>query len=394
MYGIALEGGGARGAYHIGALKALIENGYKISAIVGTSIGAFNAAIVAQNDFDKLYECWNSLTSSDLFDIGKDDLHKIVNRKIDISLIKNVAEYVKSSTTNKGMDVTKYKNILENLVDEDKLRKSKIDYGLATFSLTDKKPLELYKEDIDEGMIASYIMASSQLPVFKSEKIQEKTFLDGGFYNNCPVNMLVNKGYKNIIEIRTRAVGVYKKVKKDKDVNIITITPSSDLGSILFADETVINKNVKMGYYDTLKIIKELIGNKYYINKLDKNIAFDIFSSLTDEQVYRIGNDSVKNVEEKEAKKVLFDNVLSEISKKLKLQKANSYDELLIGIVEYLLEEEELVELYNIYNLKDLILEIKKNSSKMLIKEKSNIISNTVKQMAIKLIQEINIEEM
>jgi len=34
MYGIALEGGGARGAYHIGALKALIENGYEISGIV------------------------------------------------------------------------------------------------------------------------------------------------------------------------------------------------------------------------------------------------------------------------------------------------------------------------------------------------------------------------
>ena len=28
MLGLALEGGGARGAFHIGAIKALLENGY------------------------------------------------------------------------------------------------------------------------------------------------------------------------------------------------------------------------------------------------------------------------------------------------------------------------------------------------------------------------------
>ena len=394
MYGIALEGGGARGAYHIGALKALMENGYKITGAVGTSIGSFNAAMVAQGDFDKLYEYWTNLSSSDLFDIDKGDLQKIVNKKIDMTLIKNVAEYVKVVASNKGMDVTKYKELLEKLIDEDKLRKSKIDFGLATVSLTDKKPVELYKEDIDEGMVASYIMASSQLPVFKSEKVQEKVFLDGGFYNNCPVNLLVEKGYKDIIEIRTKAVGVYKKVKKAKDVNIITIEPSGDLGSVLFADSELINKNVKMGYYDALRIIKGLAGNKYYINKLEKSVAFNIFMKLSDEQIYKIAKDTVKDVNQKEAKKVLFENILLEIAKKIKLQKANSYDELLIGIVEYLLAEEDLVELYNVYDLKQLILELKKNSSKMLKKEKESIVRNPVKEMTIKLIKEINIEEM
>lgn len=392
MYGIALEGGGARGAYHIGALKALVENGYKISGIVGTSIGAFNGAIFAQGDFEKLYKCWTNLTSSDLFNIDKKDLHKIVNKKIDAELIKNVTEYVKVSASNKGMDVTKYKEILDNLIDEEKLRKSKIDFGLATVSLTDKKTVELYKEDIDEGMIASYIMASSQLPVFKSEKIQEKLFLDGGFYNNCPVNMLIQKEYKDIIEIRTKAIGVYKKIKTPKDVNMITIAPSSDLGSILFADEEIIRKNVKMGYYDALKVIKGLVGNKYYINRLEDNVAFNIFMKLDDNQIYKIAEDYVKNIKEKEAKKVLFENILFEIAKKLKLQKVNTYNELLVGMVEYLLSEEEIVELYKVYDLKELILEIKKISNKLLKKEKSNIVRNYVKEMIIKLIQELNIE--
>ncbi len=392
MYGVALEGGGARGAYHIGAIKALIENGYKISAVVGTSIGALNAAIVAQGDFDKLYKYWINITSTDLFDINAEDVSKLVNRKVDMSLIKKIAEYVKEATINKGIDTTKYKEIIDALIDEKKLRKSKVDYGLVTVSLTDRKPLELYKEDIQEGMISSYIMASSYLPVFKSEKIQDKVFIDGGFYNNCPIDMLLKKGYKDIIEIRTKAIGLYRKIKTDKDVNIISISPSESLGSILLVDKEVINKNIKMGYYDALRVIKKLKGRKYYINDLNKNVAFDIFDKLTDDQIFKIAKNSIKFSNDKEAKKLLFETILPEMAKKIKLLKANSYDELLIGIVEYLLSEEDLVNKYDIYDLKQLILELKRNSTRILKKE--IVLKNPIKTMMIKLIKEINIENM
>ena len=42
----ALEGGGARGAFHMGVVKAFLEEGYEIGGITGTSIGALNGAIV------------------------------------------------------------------------------------------------------------------------------------------------------------------------------------------------------------------------------------------------------------------------------------------------------------------------------------------------------------
>ena len=44
MIGLVLEGGGAKGAYHIGAYRALSELGIQIDGVVGTSIGAINAA--------------------------------------------------------------------------------------------------------------------------------------------------------------------------------------------------------------------------------------------------------------------------------------------------------------------------------------------------------------
>ena len=39
-YGLVLDGGGARGAYQIGAWKALHEAGVRIRGIAGTSVGA------------------------------------------------------------------------------------------------------------------------------------------------------------------------------------------------------------------------------------------------------------------------------------------------------------------------------------------------------------------
>lgn len=49
-YGLVFDGGGARGAYQIGAWRALSEAGVKISAVAGTSVGALNGALVCMGD--------------------------------------------------------------------------------------------------------------------------------------------------------------------------------------------------------------------------------------------------------------------------------------------------------------------------------------------------------
>ena len=62
MRGLALEGGGAKGAYHIGVMKALTEKSYVFDGFVGTSIGAINAAMLAQSDFDAALDLWMSIS--------------------------------------------------------------------------------------------------------------------------------------------------------------------------------------------------------------------------------------------------------------------------------------------------------------------------------------------
>ena len=59
------QGGGALGSYQVGVFTGLYEAGYKPNWLVGTSIGAINAAIIAgnkpQNAIDKLKTFWNTL---------------------------------------------------------------------------------------------------------------------------------------------------------------------------------------------------------------------------------------------------------------------------------------------------------------------------------------------
>ncbi len=64
--GLVLAGGGSRGAYQIGVWQALRELDFQIQAVAGTSVGALNAAMVAQDDFEGALALWERLTTGDV----------------------------------------------------------------------------------------------------------------------------------------------------------------------------------------------------------------------------------------------------------------------------------------------------------------------------------------
>lgn len=64
--GLVLAGGGAKGAYQIGAWQALRERGIELDVIAGTSIGALNAALVSSGDLDRAQAFWRSLSTARL----------------------------------------------------------------------------------------------------------------------------------------------------------------------------------------------------------------------------------------------------------------------------------------------------------------------------------------
>ncbi len=107
MVGLALEGGGAKGAFHMGAVKALIEEGYDFQGVTGTSIGALNGAIIAQGDFEVGYRMWETMDNSLLFEMEDMQLSKILNKHLDKASLLQLKTKIKTIIDNKGLDTSK-----------------------------------------------------------------------------------------------------------------------------------------------------------------------------------------------------------------------------------------------------------------------------------------------
>lgn len=393
MYGVALEGGGLKGAYHLGAMKAIRECNIEIGGYVGTSIGALNAAVLAQGDFEKLYDKWYNEGSSTIgIDVKEKEVTKLINKKWDLKTIKYWTNFFKENVANKGIDSSKLKALYEKMIDEEKLRTSNIDFGMVTVSLTDRKPIYLYKEDIKEGMIATYVLASSYLPVFRQDTIlnDNKMYIDGGFYDNCPTILLKKKGYTDIIEIRTNALGVRKRINT-KGLNIVRIEASKDLGNIVLGDNATVRNDMQMGYYDALRVLKGYIGDKFYVVPTENEKVFNMLVSLTDEQVLKIIDGiKVNGIDNMEPKKILFEKVLPLIQSKLKSKDTTTYQKMIVSMIEYITEDE--LEIYKLYTFNELLKEFKKKIPKLMKKEKESIIKNSVNILLLRLIKELNID--
>ena len=181
---------------------------------------------------------------------------------------------------NKGIPIDGLRKVLDTYLSEDLIRNSKMDYGLATVRAKDLKHFYMFKEDIPEGKMFDYIISSCYLPVFKMERIIDGDFyLDGGLYDKSPSNMLENKNYDKIYIVALNAIGFSRK-KLNKS-EIIEINPSRDLGKILNINKKEINFNIKLGFYDTIKKLKNLDGYKYifkvknvdYYKRVLKNLS-------------------------------------------------------------------------------------------------------------------------
>lgn len=267
MVGLALEGGGAKGAYQIGAFVALKKHIKKIDMIVGTSIGSINAALLVQGDIKKAIDIWTSVDAS-VFGI---DVSIIAELKKDFNLknIKAGLKEIKKVLKNKGIDTKGLKKLIDENIDEDRVRNSKIKFGLVTIRLNDLKPLELTIEQIPKGKLKDYLLASCYLPVFKNEKIiDNKYYLDGGFYNNLPISILENNGCDKIYAIRLKSLGRVKKYHSD----VTEIKPNKNTGPVILFDKDDVSANITMGYFDALKELGFVLGKTYYFKK--KKIYF------------------------------------------------------------------------------------------------------------------------
>ena len=255
-YGIALGGGGVRGAFQMGVWKALRKMNIEIGAAVGTSIGAINAALMVQDEYAKAMKMWRKITIEDIIALPKG-----MEGEKNIFKAKNLGELVKHIYEKEGLDMSPLENILRGIIDEEKIRKSPADFGIAALSLTNRKGIYKRKEEIPEGQLIDYIMASAS--ILSKRQIEDETFYDGGMFDNMPVHML--GGMKDIITVDVQGIGLTRSFSSEGR-NIISIRSSSPQTGIMDFDRAGISRSIDEGYITCMRAFGRVMGSIYPIS--------------------------------------------------------------------------------------------------------------------------------
>jgi len=237
---LVLSGGGSRGAYQVGVWQALREMDVPIHIAVGTSIGALNAAAVTQNAYENAVALWNQLETDMIFDYA------------------NVVE-------NRGVKFTTIKDVLRKNLIEENIRASDVDFGIVTVKFPSMEPLYMWKEDMPEGEMLDYILASSSVfPAVTPYEIHDEKFLDGGYHDVMPVSMALEKGAERIIAVDLDTTGILRKEAIEYAGDRLTIVQCHwELGSFLVFDTDNARHIMRLGYLDALKTFGILEGYRY-----------------------------------------------------------------------------------------------------------------------------------
>ncbi len=284
-YGLVLAGGGAKGAYQIGAWKALREMGITFDAIAGVSIGSINGALIAAGDYDRALEMWQSVS----LDKGV-KINSTLPDPDNLFSKKNWGALFREIIRNGGIDASPLNEYIRIYIDEKKIRESRIPLGIITVQMGQKvSGLELFVDDIPEGELVDYLLASSSIPLVTNIGPEGEKFLDGGVYDNTPVMTLKKRGYNNLIVIDIANI---KGVAYNLDFTnsrVVHIKPydTDDLGAAFDFDPSLTEKRMAMGYLDTKKAFGELSGNIFHF------LPF-VFRSF----VQRYGADEVYELEQ------------------------------------------------------------------------------------------------
>lgn len=291
---LVLGGGGSRGAYEIGAWKALRELNIDFDIVTGTSIGALIGAMIVQDRYEDAYDLWYNITAADVTADGIDTSFSIENI---MNQSNNLGRILKSYISEKGADVTPLKGIIHRYLDYDRFIKSPIQFGLVTTLFPSLERQEITKDGMPEELIEKQILASAScFPAFPITEIEGKLYIDGGYCDNVPVDLAVRLGAERLIVIDLHDDNVAHN-HLFQFPNVTFIHPSRNLGTILDFDTDLIHRNIELGYIDTLKAFGRFEGFTYafypeakskpmFMNDLMKSNAIMALSRSYDENAF------------------------------------------------------------------------------------------------------------
>ncbi len=185
---LVLSGGGGRGAYEAGVAKACAERDFHFDWIVGTSIGALNAALVGQNDLDILESMWLQIRSNDVYKLPDPGHLRRVIFGQQLGLLNTAP----------------LEQLLRSCISLEKLKAGPSKVGFVTTDLCGLRTKVITSDEIhSQEDLIDVLMASSAIPLlFPPRRLKgEGCWIDGGLVRNTPIQAAINLGATEIYAV-------------------------------------------------------------------------------------------------------------------------------------------------------------------------------------------------
>ena len=205
---LVLQGGGALGAYQVGVYQAMHEAGIEPAWVIGTSIGAINASLIAGNPperrMEKLNAFWNQMEESvaptevlDWFGLGNLAANMTTVTRGIPNFFKPNLHALRGSAATLGVESASYystsplRDTLNSLVDFDYLCQCRTRMTVGAVNVCSGRMR--YFDTRNEPLTADHVMASGALPpAFGAIRIDGEPYWDGGIYSNTPIEAVLD----------------------------------------------------------------------------------------------------------------------------------------------------------------------------------------------------------
>ncbi len=271
--GLVLGGGGARGCYEIGVWKALDEHQLFFDCTAGTSIGALVSAMYVQGSLEEMIAFVQNMKPStivsDLFAFP-DTLGSLVSNRKEIGSF--LQKYILDG---KGVDISPLKQELEKMFHWKAFEASSINYACMTFNVTKRTPQAYFKAEMNEENAQDIILASAScFPAFPMLKMDGDDYIDGGYWDNVPIDLAEQMGATKILAVDVQGPGIVLPINREQ-INVFEMKPLLPLGNFLDFNALVATRNLWAGYLEASKAMHTLAGFFYTFECIEEeNIAF------------------------------------------------------------------------------------------------------------------------
>lgn len=243
--GLVLNGGGGKGAYQIGAFKAIREAGLSdmITAIAGSSVGALNMCLFNYDDGAVGEDIWKHITPEQFIDPDEETLNRgegLVSRQGLLNIIDNYLDLSKISNN----DLKLYATVTE--YDGEELGTERARY--------------MQLNGCSNNEIKQILLASSSIPVIYEPVVMNGlVYRDGGLTDNLPIKPLYDLGIRKFIVVLLSHDAEFDEYMFPGS-EFLVIRPSKDLGGPLTGTLDFTSEGAKyrinLGYLDATHAIR------------------------------------------------------------------------------------------------------------------------------------------